>query len=67
MLFAASFIPYFLPEKYVPTAFKDGSSSGPLDMAEAEATKPKVDRGDVYVQQQLDALFASEELPKSKK
>lgn len=67
LLFAASFIPYFIPEKYQPSFFKDGMISSMLDEPDAAAKgEPKVDRADAYAKQQLDALFAQEELPKRK-
>lgn len=66
LLFAASFIPYFLPDKYLPDFFKTNPPSKVvLDVD--EVTKPKVDRADMYAKQQLDALFAQEELPKGRK
>lgn len=66
LLFAASFIPYFLPEKYLPDVFKPNPPS-PVVLDVDEAAKPKVDRADLYAKQQLDTLFAQEELPKGRK
>jgi len=64
LLFALSFVPYFLPEEYQPDFFKDDRSQA---KPEPEAERPVVDRADAYVAQQLDALFANEVLPTGKK
>jgi len=68
LLFAATFVPYFLPEKFQPAFFRsDGDSSSQLfkdDDGDGLVAKPTVDRVDQGVASRLDALFAQEELPK---
>jgi len=61
LLFAASFIPYFLPEAYQPAFFRDDPPTL-LAAQETEATD-KVDPVDAYTAKALDSLFANE-LPK---
>jgi len=71
LLFAVSFVPYFLPEDMKPAFFKDdfGRTKAPPPMTEsgdstaAANGKPKVDKPDEYVSKQLDALFANEIRP----
>jgi len=66
LLFAATFVPYFVPDKYKPGLFRSKTpATAPTDAAFDGA--PAVDKADVYVSQQLDALFSQEGLPKSKK
>lgn len=70
LLFAASFVPYFLPNEFKPAFFQPGwgEPDRPADTSEGSAPtvdKTKVDRADGYVAQQLDALFAQEERPKA--
>lgn len=66
LLFALTFVPYFLPEEYQPDFFKPDFGSPP-DAGEADSAPPKVDKSDLYVSKQLDALFANEVLPSGKK
>jgi len=67
LLFAATFVPYFIPDEYKPELFRSGKppSTAPMDAAFDSA--PAVDKSDAYVSQQMDALFSQEGLPKSKK
>ena len=51
LLFAASFVPYFLPEQFQPAFFKDEKPAASPFSSEAEAGdagKPKVDSADAY-------------------
>ena len=64
LLFALTFVPYFLPEEYQPAFFKADYGGQPVD---AETSSKKVDKKDEYVASQLDALFANEELPSGKR
>ena len=69
LLFAASFVPYFLPEQFQPAFFKDEKPAASPFSSEAEAGdagKPKVDSADAYTARALDSLFANEQLPKAK-
>ena len=72
LLFALSFVPYFLPDDQKPAFFRDdryqdgGDASSASGLAEPEqlaAASSKVDAKDVYVSRSLDALFSQEELP----
>ena len=72
LLFAASFIPYFIPEKYQPEFFKSdyGGAQGDQRGSNADTdslTSSRVNREDMYAKQQIDALFAQEQLPTRKK
>ena len=73
LLFALSFVPYFLPDDQKPAFFRDdryesgggdGAGYAPLQQTEPEA-RPKVDAADAYVASSLDALFNQEVLPSS--
>jgi len=63
LLFALSFVPYFLPEEYQPEFFKDDRVE---QASQQEAERPVVDKADAYVAQQLNDLFANEVLPSKK-
>lgn len=65
LLFALTFVPYFVPDEYQPAFFKPGFGEAP--QAGDPAQPPKVDRQDAYVASQLDSLFANEVLPSGKK
>jgi len=60
LLFAASFIPYFLPNDVKPAFFQAGWGE-PERLSESGSTK--VDKVDGYVAQQLDNIFAQEQRP----
>mmetsp|Transcript_16841 Transcript_16841/g.27938 ORF Transcript_16841/g.27938 Transcript_16841/m.27938 type:complete len:359 (-) Transcript_16841:322-1398(-) len=61
LLFAATFIPYFLPERFQPAFFR--SEPSPLAESNAELGLSRLDKADEGVAARLDALFAQEELP----
>ena len=67
LLFAATFIPYFLPEQYQPGIFKSepfGNEQASSDEAFAPRAETKKQQAeDSYVSKQMNALFSSEELP----
>lgn len=68
LLFAASFIPYFLPEQYQPAFFRNDGGVAPAAIdAEPGPTQVKVDKSDEYVSKQLDALFSNDLPPTSKR
>jgi len=66
LLFALSFVPYFLPNDLKPAFFRDDwGAPDPAERLSAQEARQeaKVDKADGYVASQLDALFAQEERP----
>jgi len=67
LLFAASFVPYLLPEKLKPGLYKDDWGAPVfLEGLEAESRKARSDAQGDYVSRQMDALFADGARPKGK-
>ena len=64
LLFAASYVPYFLPNESRPAFFRDDFAS--LKADETEEGKPVVDRADARVAKELDDLFSQEVLPEKR-
>ena len=68
LLFALSFVPYFLPEQYKPALFESKKDQrDKLTGIDDVAVEARVDPADKYVSSQLDALFAQEERPLGKR
>uniref|UniRef100_A0A7S0L3X7 peptidylprolyl isomerase n=1 Tax=Coccolithus braarudii TaxID=221442 RepID=A0A7S0L3X7_9EUKA len=61
LLFALTFVPYFLPSDKWPAWFSSPSNTSPLNPPDEVL---KQDPTDVYVSKELDAIFSQEVLPK---